>query len=150
MTPPAPPGNARLPDPADGSRRCAGADGQGKGGVPWGSAPRTATWGWRWATAASTGAAFRVLRGPAADEAALRQGRFGELIYIGLPDYAARLWMLRRALAKTLAGAGLAAPELSARTGIDLARRGEDLTVEEFDRIAEALGPGTQETRGAW
>ena len=32
------------------------------------------------------------------DEAALRTGRFGELIYIGLPDPAARLWMVRRAL----------------------------------------------------
>ena len=32
------------------------------------------------------------------DEAALRTGRFGELIYIGLPDHAARLHMLTQAL----------------------------------------------------
>ena len=73
--------------------------------------------------------------------------RFSEVVHAAFQE---RRKMLRRSLAKTLAGACVAAPELSARTGIDLARRGEDLTVEEFDRIAEALGPGPQETRGAW
>ena len=33
------------------------------------------------------------------DEAALRTGRFGELIYVALPDLPARLWMLHHALA---------------------------------------------------
>ena len=32
------------------------------------------------------------------DEAALRTGRFGELIYVGPPDYDARLWLLRHGL----------------------------------------------------
>lgn len=49
--------------------------------------------------------------------------------------------MLRQSLAGLMSQAGLSADELAARTGLDLARRGETLGVEEFDALADALLP---------
>lgn len=50
--------------------------------------------------------------------------------------------MLRQSIAGLMSQAGLSAAELAARTGLDLARRGETLAVEEFDALADALRPG--------
>lgn len=50
--------------------------------------------------------------------------------------------MLRQSLAGVTADAGVSAEELALRTGVDLSRRGETLSVEEFDALASALGPG--------
>ncbi len=50
--------------------------------------------------------------------------------------------MLRQSIAGLMSEAGLSVDELTARTGLDLARRGETLGVEEFDALAVALGHG--------
>jgi 16S rRNA (adenine1518-N6/adenine1519-N6)-dimethyltransferase len=49
--------------------------------------------------------------------------------------------MLRQSIAGLMSQAGLSAAELTARMGLDLARRGETLSVEEFDALADALAP---------
>ena len=58
------------------------------------------------------------------DEAALREGRFGELIYVGLPDFDARYEMLRRALEGVPMAEDLDLEELTGRldgcTGADI------------------------------
>lgn len=48
--------------------------------------------------------------------------------------------MLRQSLSTLLKEAGLSAPELEQRSGIAMTRRGETLSVEEFDAIATELG----------
>jgi 16S rRNA (adenine1518-N6/adenine1519-N6)-dimethyltransferase len=48
--------------------------------------------------------------------------------------------MLRQSLSALLKGSGLTASELEAGSGIDMTRRGETLSVEEFDVLALALG----------
>lgn len=47
--------------------------------------------------------------------------------------------MLRGSLARVLKDEGLTASELERASGIDMSRRGETLSVEEFDRLAWAL-----------
>ncbi len=47
--------------------------------------------------------------------------------------------MLRQSLQELIAERGLTAAELSARAGIALSRRGETLSVDEFDDLAAAL-----------
>jgi 16S rRNA (adenine1518-N6/adenine1519-N6)-dimethyltransferase len=47
--------------------------------------------------------------------------------------------MLRGSLARVLKDEGLTASELEQASGIDMSRRGETLSVEEFDRLAKAL-----------
>lgn len=47
--------------------------------------------------------------------------------------------MLRQSLQELMAERGLTAPELAAKAGIALSRRGETLSVEEFDDLAAAL-----------
>jgi len=71
------------------------------------------------------------------DEAALRTGRFGELIYIGLPDPPARLWMLRHALEGIPMAEDLDVEDLARRldghTGADITgfvERAKDLPYE--------------------
>ena len=71
------------------------------------------------------------------DEAALRTGRFGELIYVGLPDREARLWMLRRGLDGVPVADGVdleaLAEGLDGYTGADidgLLERAKDLPFE--------------------
>jgi transitional endoplasmic reticulum ATPase len=58
------------------------------------------------------------------DEAALRTGRFGELIYVGLPDFEARHEMLRRGLEGVPMADDIDLDELTRRldgyTGADL------------------------------
>jgi len=50
--------------------------------------------------------------------------------------------MLRQSIAGLAEQAGLTTDELTARTGLDLARRGETLGVDEFDGLAVALSRG--------
>ena len=71
------------------------------------------------------------------DEVALRTGRFGELIYIGLPDHPARLWMLRHALEGIPMAEDIGLEDLARRldgyTGADIAglvERAKDLPYE--------------------
>lgn len=47
--------------------------------------------------------------------------------------------MLRQSLQELMSGRGLSASELEAATGIALSRRGETLSVEEFDALATAV-----------
>jgi 16S rRNA (adenine1518-N6/adenine1519-N6)-dimethyltransferase len=49
--------------------------------------------------------------------------------------------MLRQSIAGLMAEAGLSVDALTARAGLDLARRGETLGVEEFDALADVLRP---------
>ena len=56
--------------------------------------------------------------------------------------------MLRRSLRELLNERGLTASQLEAETGIDLSRRGETLSVEEFDELSRALqGSGAETAR---
>lgn len=48
--------------------------------------------------------------------------------------------MLRKSLARVLKDAAITASELERSSGIDLSRRGEELSVEEFDRLSGAIG----------
>ncbi len=50
--------------------------------------------------------------------------------------------MLRQSIAGLAEQAGLTTDELTARTGLDLARRGETLGIDEFDGLAVALSRG--------
>jgi len=50
--------------------------------------------------------------------------------------------MLRQSIAGLMSQVGLSTDELEARTGLDLARRGETLAVEDFDVLACLLAPG--------
>lgn len=78
------------------------------------------------------------------DEAALRAGRFGELIYVGLPDCEARLDMLRRGLEDVPVADGVDIEDLARRlegyTGADingLLERATDLPYEREIRTGQ-------------
>jgi 16S rRNA (adenine1518-N6/adenine1519-N6)-dimethyltransferase len=68
---------------------------------------------------------------------------FSEVVHAA---FGQRRKMLRRSLGALIDGAGILAGDLEAATGIDLSRRGESLSVEEFDELTTALrnddGPG--------
>lgn len=82
--------------------------------------------------------------------------RVVEIVFAGTPErrsdpatysevvhaaFGQRRKMLRGTLAGLLESAGASPAEIEAATGIDLARRGESLSVEEFDLLAAALAP---------
>lgn len=64
-------------------------------------------------------------------------GAFSEVVHAA---FRKRRKMLRQSLAELMAGAGTDAAGLAERTGLDLSRRGETLSVEEFDSLTVALG----------
>jgi 16S rRNA (adenine1518-N6/adenine1519-N6)-dimethyltransferase len=69
---------------------------------------------------------------------------FAEVVHAA---FGTRRKMLRGSLGRLVERAGLAADGLKAETGIDLRRRGESLSVEEFDALAAALRPAGRPER---
>jgi 16S rRNA (adenine1518-N6/adenine1519-N6)-dimethyltransferase len=61
---------------------------------------------------------------------------FSEVVHAA---FRKRRKMLRQSLAELMTGVGTDAAGLARRTGLDLSRRGETLSVEEFDLLATAL-----------
>jgi len=64
-------------------------------------------------------------------------GQFSEVVHAA---FRKRRKMLRQSLAELMAGRAVSVGDLAERTGLDLSRRGETLSVEEFDLLAVALG----------
>ncbi len=74
------------------------------------------------------------------DDAPERSGDPDVFAAVVRAAFGKRRKMLRRSLRDLMSERGVSASELEARSGVDLSRRGEMLSVEEFDRIAESLG----------
>jgi 16S rRNA (adenine1518-N6/adenine1519-N6)-dimethyltransferase len=75
--------------------------------------------------------------------------RFSEVVHAA---FAKRRKMLRQSLRSVLSDAGKSPAELEEESGVDLSRRGETLSVEEFASLADALWPrcarGTEVSAG--
>ena len=83
------------------------------------------------------------------DEAALRTGRFGELIYVGLPDLPARLWMVQHALAGVPTAEDIDLDKLAQRldgySGADIAGLVEKAKDRPYEREIQAGQPSRLE-----